>query len=104
MTPAEERHKVDAGFTALRRRGPEAGDSCRNDVQRNVHVNPNDHQPSRGTAAAPQRTKPEPQREAAPYSGLYGWICPRCGRGVSPLQPSCPCAGQDYTVTCGGLT
>lgn len=25
----------------------------------------------------------------------YGWICPICGRGISPNQSVCPCRG-DY--------
>lgn len=25
----------------------------------------------------------------------YGWICPICGRGISPNQSVCPCKG-DY--------
>lgn len=32
---------------------------------------------------------------------LYGWTCPRCGRGLSPFTPSCPCVPPPYpTVTC----
>jgi hypothetical protein len=22
---------------------------------------------------------------------LFGWVCPICGKGVSPWQPWCPC-------------
>jgi hypothetical protein len=25
---------------------------------------------------------------------LTGWICPRCGRGVAPWYPSCPCESE----------
>jgi hypothetical protein len=27
-----------------------------------------------------------------PVGGLTGWICPVCGRGLSPYTSSCPCA------------
>ena len=30
---------------------------------------------------------------------MYGWICPVCGRGLSPLARSCPCADK-WEVTC----
>lgn len=27
-----------------------------------------------------------------PFSiGVYGWICPVCGRGLSPYTTECPC-------------
>jgi hypothetical protein len=30
-----------------------------------------------------------------------GWICPVCGRGLSPLSSFCPCMGYpNYNVTC----
>ena len=29
-----------------------------------------------------------------------GWICPRCGRGVSPLATSCPCYFEGVSPTC----
>lgn len=35
--------------------------------------------------------------------GLKGWICPVCGRGLSPYTSVCPCKGShDFkiTVTC----
>jgi len=32
------------------------------------------------------------------YGGMTGWICPICGKGVSPMRAVCPC--KDYTVTC----
>ena len=30
---------------------------------------------------------------------MYGWICPVCGRGLSPLARSCPCTDK-WEVTC----
>ena len=33
-----------------------------------------------------------PESEPAPAGGLMGWICPVCGRGLSPYTSSCPCA------------
>ena len=32
--------------------------------------------------------------------GNTGWICPKCGRGVSPLVSVCPCYHQDISITC----
>lgn len=33
----------------------------------------------------------------------YGWVCPVCGRGLSPYTSVCPCKGYvqgEWTVTC----
>lgn len=35
-------------------------------------------------------------------SGLAGWICPICGRGLSPFTSVCPCqGGKGWEITCG---
>ena len=31
-------------------------------------------------------------------SGIYGWICPVCGRGVAPDQKYCDCKPRTYPV------
>lgn len=33
--------------------------------------------------------------------GLYGWICPVCGRGNSPYNSTCPCKPVNWEFTCG---
>ena len=30
---------------------------------------------------------------------MTGWICPVCGRGVSPYTSACPCNGWGWGVT-----
>lgn len=36
-------------------------------------------------------------------AGLQGWVCPVCGRGLSPFTQFCPCKGYpEMKVTCGG--
>lgn len=31
----------------------------------------------------------------------YGWVCPVCGRGLSPLTMVCPCNnGKGWEITC----
>jgi hypothetical protein len=36
--------------------------------------------------------------------GLYGWTCPRCGRGLAPFAHSCPCIPMPQPViTCGNI-
>ena len=32
--------------------------------------------------------------------GLYGWLCPKCGRGNSPFTTTCPCQPLDFKITC----
>lgn len=32
---------------------------------------------------------------------LIGWICPVCGRGLSPFTSVCPCKGwNNWEITC----
>lgn len=32
---------------------------------------------------------------------MQGWICPVCGRGLSPFTSVCPCKnGKDWEITC----
>ena len=45
------------------------------------------------------------KENAAPASsGPVGWVCPKCGRGVSPWQSYCPCVATwiPIEVTCSG--
>lgn len=46
--------------------------------------------------------KEEPVMINAPQTGgLMGWICPVCGRGLSPFTSVCPCKnGNGWEVTC----
>jgi len=37
---------------------------------------------------------------AAISTGLIGWICPICGRGLSPYTSVCPCMQKPFDVTC----
>ena len=31
---------------------------------------------------------------------VYGWLCPRCGRGNSPTSQTCSCISFETKVTC----
>ena len=33
-------------------------------------------------------------------AGMYGWICPKCGAGLSPFTTICPCSMPKWEVTC----
>ena len=36
------------------------------------------------------------------HNGLIGWVCPVCGRGLSPYTTVCPCQNQKgWEITCG---
>ena len=32
--------------------------------------------------------------------GMLGWICPVCGRGLSPFTSMCPCKAPKWEITC----
>ena len=35
------------------------------------------------------------------HGGRFGWVCPICGRGLSPYTNVCPCQnGKGWEVTC----
>jgi len=34
-----------------------------------------------------------------PIQPFLGWICPRCGAGVSPQTTNCPCNQVTVTIT-----
>ena len=44
-----------------------------------------------------------PTIDAVPsHGGLIGWVCPVCGRGLSPYTAVCPCQNQTrWEITCG---
>lgn len=51
------------------------------------------------------RIQPDEQDDQTDYSkvGLIGWICPVCGRGLSPFTSFCPCRGyipSNIEITC----
>ena len=48
------------------------------------------------TNAAEELDKKEEKRG---IGGAVGWVCPICGRGMSPYAHSCPCRGFGQ-VTC----
>lgn len=40
--------------------------------------------------------------ELPSHSSLIGWVCPFCGRGLSPYTSVCPCQNQKgWEITCG---
>ena len=39
--------------------------------------------------------------EEQPKPQMTGWVCPVCGRGLSPFTSVCPCnAGKGWKITC----
>ena len=34
----------------------------------------------------------------------YGWICPKCGRVLSPTTTFCPCCGGNNQIYCSDST
>ena len=43
------------------------------------------------------------QPDTAGYPKMTGWICPVCGRGLSPYTSVCPCKGMvqgEWEITC----
>ena len=52
------------------------------------------------TTTAPP-SKSETVNPPEPVDGMIGWICPICGRGLSPFTSYCPCKGwPKIEVTC----
>lgn len=44
----------------------------------------------------------QPTIELPSNSGHFGWVCPVCGRGLSPYTAVCPCQNQTrWEITCG---
>jgi rubredoxin len=53
-----------------------------------------------GQTATPYTPPNTPQSNPYDHSfGMTGWICPKCGRGVSPFTDVCPCQGYFNTIT-----
>lgn len=48
----------------------------------------------------PSEWKPFPQD----FGKQEGWICPVCGRGLSPWTSFCPCQGSEMKITYGTST
>ena len=46
-----------------------------------------------------QINKPIPNVPTPTLTGMTGWICPKCGAGVSPFTIVCPCS-INYNVIC----
>ena len=45
--------------------------------------------------------KTNPSTETTNPPKMVGWICPVCGRGLSPFTTMCPCKGwKGCDITC----
>jgi len=46
-----------------------------------------------------ETTNPPAEKTNSPK--MIGWICPVCGRGLSPFTTMCPCKGwKGWDITC----
>lgn len=41
-----------------------------------------------------------PLEEPNKSNGMVGWICPVCGKGLSPWTSECSCRGSKLEITC----
>lgn len=44
-------------------------------------------------------TVPFPEVPYVPPQTVQGWVCPKCGAGVSPFEKTCPCNSLTVTIT-----
>lgn len=49
---------------------------------------------------ASQKFKEKTQQFPSYFKPIYGWVCPRCGRGNSPSNNTCLCIPFEMKVTC----
>ena len=63
-------------------------------------------QPSITEPIGPDFDGPLPYTPNIPYyddkktGGMVGWICPVCGKGLSPWTSECSCQGSKLEITC----
>ena len=83
-----------------------AGNYHWSDTETGKHIISNTYTTSSGTKSIPFEEyskwgKFETGEESKPEGGMVGWICPVCGRGLSPFTYVCPCkAWPKMEVTC----